>query len=136
MAAFSALPGRQHKRVVLEAMQASEEVASGTQANTVVRVTDIRVPPDKLDQLVAFVRDRSLPLGRAQAGFRAGLVSINRATGRAVLATIWDAAAALEAADVVLAPVREQARAAIPGQSVNVAIYEVVLAEIKLPAAA
>ena len=149
-----------------ETMQASEEVASGTraavtsrlpslkiteidrlevvvqersappQANTVVRTTDIRVPPDKLDQLVAFVRDRSLPLGRAQAGFRAGLVSINRATGRAVLATIWDSAAALEAADVVLAPVREQARAAIPGQSVNVAIYEVVLAEIKLPAAA
>ena len=149
-----------------EAMQASEEVARSTragvtsrlpslkitevdrlevvvqersappQANTIVRATDIRVPPDKLDQLVAFVRDRTLPVGRAQAGFRAGLVSINRGTGRAVAATIWDSAAALEAADIVLAPVREQARAAIQGQSVNVAIYEVVLAEIKLPAAA
>jgi len=72
-------------------------------------------------------------VGRAQAGFRAGLVSINRGTGRAVAATIWDSAAAIEAADVVLAPVREQARAAVPGQSVNVVIYEVVLAEIKLP---
>ena len=58
-----------------------QERLAPPQANTVVRVTDIRVPPDKLDQLVAFVRDRSLPVGKAQAGFRAGLVSINRRNG-------------------------------------------------------
>jgi hypothetical protein len=53
-------------------------------------------------------------------------------TGHAVAATIWESAAELEAAE----PVLEQVRAAIGPHTPTVQRYEIILAEIKLPAPA
>jgi len=148
------------------AMLASEEVAAGTRASitsrlpnltvtdvdrleialqervapprthTIARVTDVRIPPDTLGTFVGVLRDRWIPVGKIQPGFRACLVTINRTTGRALVATIWESAAELEAAEAALAPVREQVRVAIGPHTPTVQRYEVILAEIKLPAAA
>ncbi|HET6318519.1 MAG TPA: antibiotic biosynthesis monooxygenase [Chloroflexota bacterium] len=105
-------------------------------SKTFARVVDTRVAPQRLDELVALVRDEAVPVARAQPGFRAAMMSINRATGRAIAASVYDSAAEREASDAALAPVRERVRAAVPSQSTTVNRYEVILAEIKLPATA
>jgi len=147
-----------------EEMQGSEQVAAGTRAdvtarlpgmkvvdvdrmeimlrervatprnNTAVRHTDLRIPPEKLDTLVGTLRDRWLPQAKQQHGFRACLVSINRANGHAVAASIWDSVADLDAAETALASVREEVRASIgPHSPPTVQRFESVLTEIKLP---
>ncbi len=144
----------------LEAMQASESAASTARAmvqggpvlevkevdrfefvlqdrvappmaNTFVRVTDARAAPEKLDDMVTFVRGRVMPVMKAQSGFRAASVVVNRETGRFLAATVWNTAADREASEAAVAPLREEGREIGAAPSTSVERYEAILVEIK-----
>jgi heme-degrading monooxygenase HmoA len=110
-----------------------QERTGPPQANVLIRVSDAHVPPDKIDDMVRFVREQAVPVLKAQPGFRAALTSVNRTTGRAISASVWDTAANLEASESAIAPVRAQATGQAGAQPATVSRFEVVLADIKLP---
>jgi heme-degrading monooxygenase HmoA len=112
-----------------------QERTAPPQANTFVRVADAHVPPDKIDDLVRFVREQALPTLQAQQGFRAALTAVNRTSGRSISVSVWDSAANREASESAIAPVRSQAIGMAGAQPATVSRYDVLLADIKLPAA-
>jgi heme-degrading monooxygenase HmoA len=101
------------------------------EANAFLRVNDSRAEPMKLDASVEAIRE-SLPVLKAQPGFRAALVAVNRETGRLIASSVWNTAAEREASDAAIAPVRDKIRQTSGAESVNVELYEAVLADIKL----
>src|SRR5689334_17215524 len=122
------LLGADHFEVILQ----DRVAAPGS--GTFVRTTDFIAPPEKIDALVSVLQNR-LPEGRGLPGFRALLVSANRASGRVLLSTIWNTAADREASAAVAAKIRDEL-APIRGQSpVKIDLYEVAYADVKLPAA-
>jgi heme-degrading monooxygenase HmoA len=112
-----------------------QERTAPPQANTFVRVSDAFLAPDRIDAVVTFVREQALPVLKAQQGFRAALTVVNRTTGRMISTSVWDTAADREASESAIAPVRGQATAQAGAQPATVSQYEVLLADIKLPAA-
>jgi heme-degrading monooxygenase HmoA len=102
-------------------------------SGTFIRTTDFVAPPDKIDALVEVLRSR-LPEGRKLPGFRALLVSANRDTGRMLISTIWNTAADREASVEMAAKVRDELAPIRGDSSVKIELYEVVYADVKLPA--
>ena len=100
-------------------------------ANTFVRVTDARAAPEKLDDMVAFVRGQVMPMMKTQSGFRAASVLVNRESGRFLAATVWNTAADREASEAAVAPLREEGREIGAAPSTSVERYEAILVEIK-----
>ena len=112
-----------------------QERTAPPQVNTFIRVADAHVPPDRIDDVVRFVREQALPALKAQQGFRAALTAVNRTSGRAISTSVWDSAANLEASESAIAPLRSQATTMGGAQPANVSRYEVLLANIKVAAA-
>jgi len=147
-----------------EAMQASEEVgasirgqASGgdiqvrdvdrfeiviqertrqPRSGTFIRTNDLHGSPAKADATIAFARDQVLPVLKAQPGFIANLVAVNRDTGRVLASSVWETAEAREASEVAVEEVRREAARLAGASTVNVELYESAYVSIKLPAAA
>jgi hypothetical protein len=65
--------------------------------------------PAKVDEVVAFVRDRVQPLVDSLPGSHGLGMWANRETGQIVVNTVWEDEAALIASDAQLAPVRSEA---------------------------
>jgi heme-degrading monooxygenase HmoA len=112
-----------------------QERRAPPQENTFVRVVDLRGSPAKLDQTIAFVRERVVPLLNGQQGFRAVLLGVNRATGRSLVSSIWDSAADREASDAALTEARRQGGQLAGAEQTTVELYEVVALLEKSPGA-
>jgi len=84
---------------------------------------------------LAFVRDQAVPALKAQQGFRAALSAVNRTTGRIISSSVWDTAANREASESAIAPLRSQATTLAGAPAPTVSRGEVLLADVKLPAA-
>jgi len=108
-----------------------QERTQPTRANTFVRVNDFRGTPANVDESIAFARDRVLPVLKAQKGFRANVVAVNRATGRLLASSIWDTAAEREASEPVIAELRREAGRMANNANVSVELYESAFVEIK-----
>jgi heme-degrading monooxygenase HmoA len=108
-----------------------QERTAPPEANAFLRVNDTRAEPAKLDASVEAIR-AAVPLLKAQPGFRAVLVAVNRETGRLIASSVWNTAAEREASDAAIAPEREKVRQTAGAESVQVELYEAVLAEIEL----
>src|SRR5215831_5930212 len=111
-----------------------QERAAPPQANTFARISDAHVAPERIDEVVRFVREQAVPVLKAQQGFRTALSLVNRTTGRIISSSVWDTAANREASESAIAPLRGQATAMAGAQPATVSRYEVLLADIKLPA--
>jgi len=103
---------------------------------TFARVTQLVLPPERIDELVSAMRQESLPQLRAQSGFRSLLVSGNRADGKVVVATIWESTETREASDAAMREERQQLIARVGGHVDSVERFEVVAANITMPAPA
>ena len=65
--------------------------------------------PAKVDEVVAFVRERVQPLVDAQPGSRGLSMFVNRETGVVVVNTAWEDEASLDAGNTELAQSRQEA---------------------------
>jgi heme-degrading monooxygenase HmoA len=112
------------------------EMSSPTpQVPSYTRVLLAYADPKKLDEVVKQVREQSIPLLKAQPGFRAFAAGVNRATGRGFTSSSFATAAQREASNATLADQRERITSGASMYGVQVQLVETVLAEIKLPVA-
>jgi heme-degrading monooxygenase HmoA len=111
------------------------ERAAPARAGTFVRLNDIRGDAARIEDAIRFTRETALPAVRAQKGFRALILAVNRQTGRGILSSVWDTLDDLKASETAAAPMREQVLAAAGNATVRVEIFESVFADIAAPVA-
>jgi heme-degrading monooxygenase HmoA len=108
-----------------------QDRAKPAQAGSFVRVNDVVASSGQIDAMINWMRDTALPAIRPLSGYRAMLISANRATGRMLVASTWDTAADREASEAVIGGLRRQLTERAQSQSaVRVSLYEGVLAEV------
>jgi heme-degrading monooxygenase HmoA len=106
--------------------------AAAPKAGAFVRLISVNGEPDKLDAAIVQIRNQVLPLLKAQKGYRALIVSVDRQTGRLSASSVWDTKADLDASESKLAgPRAEAAKAAGAGPNdVQVELFETAVVEL------
>jgi heme-degrading monooxygenase HmoA len=106
--------------------------AAPPMTGSMVRVVTVNAEPLKLDAAIVQIRNHVLPILKAQKGYRAAIVGVDRQTGRLTAATVWDSKADLDASESKIAgPRAEAAKAAGAGPSdVQVEIFETAVADL------
>ena len=89
--------------------------------------------PEKLDELIALIKDKALTILRQQKGYRSTWMTVDRSTGQTTIMTVWDSAAEREASNAAISPSREEA-ARLMGSAVRVELSEQLVAEVPSPA--
>jgi hypothetical protein len=100
------------------------------------RHLDIHGSPANVDAAITFARDRALPVLRAQSGFRAMMLGVNRETGRMMASSVWETAAEREASAGTLNEVRAELGRTGGADTVRVELYEGAYVSVKDPAPA
>lgn len=109
------------------------EMTSPTpQLPSYTRVITAYGDPKKLDKVVDMVRG-ALPQVKAQPGFRAYVAGTNRMTGRSFTASSWATPEQREASNTALAASRQPVVEAGAMSGLEIANFETVVAEVKLP---
>jgi heme-degrading monooxygenase HmoA len=108
--------------------------AQPARAGAFVRLNTLAGRPDKIDNLIRFM-EQQLPVIRAQKGYRALLMNIDRMAGRSMVSTVWDTLADLEASEPKVSGLRRDAAGVAGAADVRVEIFETAFAEIKQTAA-
>ena len=129
------VPGSQIVNVERAELMIMDRVAA-PKAGSFIRLTTANGDPDKLDAAVVHLRNQVLPLLRAQKGYRAAIVSIDRMSGLFSASTVWDTKADLDASESKIAgPRAEVAKAAGAGANdVQVEIFEAAVVELSAAA--
>jgi len=104
------------------------------QVGTFVRANDLLGSTAQIDATLAFMREKAIPVLKAQQGYRALLMMVNRETGRLLVSSVWSTAADREASDAAIRGLRQQASEIAQAQNVRVSLYESLVAEVS-PAA-
>jgi quinol monooxygenase YgiN len=106
--------------------------AAPPKAGSMVRTVTVNGDPEKLDAAIVQIRNHVLPVLKAQKGYRATIVSVDRPTGRLTASTVWDTKADLDASESKIAgPRAEAAKIAGAGPSdVLVEIFETAVVEL------
>jgi heme-degrading monooxygenase HmoA len=99
-------------------------------AGAFVRLVDSIVPIENIDAIADAIR-AGLPDARGLSGFRALMGSVNRTTGRMLVAASWNSAVDREAAAAHADRVGERLRPLTGGGTSKVDAYEVVYSEVK-----
>jgi heme-degrading monooxygenase HmoA len=94
--------------------------------------------PEKLDAGISALRNKALPILKAQKGYRATIAAVDRQSGRVFISTVWDSKADLDASESKIAGVRaEVAKAAgITAETLKVEVFEAAAVELAAAAAA
>jgi heme-degrading monooxygenase HmoA len=111
------------------------EMAGPPAAGTSVRTNLGQVSPDRLDTLVDRMREEALPTVRAQRGFRALNLGIDRDSGRFAIVSVWDTPADREASFAAIQEMRTRLFGDVGAQNVEVVEYESVHVEFAAVAA-
>jgi heme-degrading monooxygenase HmoA len=106
--------------------------AAPPKVGSVLRAVTVSGDPEKLDAAIVQIRNHVLPVLKAQKGYRATIVGVDRQTGRLAAATVWDTKADLDAGESKIAgPRAEAAKIAGAGPSdVTVEIFETAVVEL------
>jgi hypothetical protein len=88
-----------------------------------------------VDDVVKLIRE-TLPVLKAQPGFRALLLGANRQTGRVLVSSAWETAADREASDAAIQERRREAAQLAGAETVKVQLYETLFVEVKQAALA
>jgi heme-degrading monooxygenase HmoA len=107
-----------------------QERAGPPRANGFVRVNDFQPSATGVDEAITFARERILPVLKAQPGFRANMVGVNRETGRIMASSVWDTAADREASEAVVRELRQEA-GRLTSAHATVHLYESAVVVIK-----
>ncbi len=131
MESAKAVPGSQIVNVERGELMIMDRAAA-PKAGSMVRAVTVNGDPEKLDAAIVQIRNNVLPILKAQKGYRATIVSVDRQTGRLAASTVWDTKADLDASESKIAgPRAEAAKIAGAGPSdVTVEIFETALADL------
>lgn len=110
--------------------QVIEDRAQPPKAGVFVRLNTLAGTPQRIDNAIKFM-EKQLPVVRAQKGYRALLMNVDRMTGRSTVATVWDTLADLEASEPKVSGLRRDAADAAGATDVKVEIFEAAFAEVK-----
>jgi hypothetical protein len=88
------------------------------------RASIIEGDPDKIEAGIAFVRDRAKPEVETMPGNRGLSMWVDRVNGLAVVTTVWEDRAALEASGETAKGLRAEAAAALGSTNVRVRVSE------------
>ena len=105
------------------------ERAQPMAAGTCVRTITGQGRPDAIEALRTTVRDRALPVMKAQPGFRSMIAAINRENGRLFLGSSWDSPADREASEAAMAPERAELQETLGATALQVHRLDVIYAE-------
>jgi heme-degrading monooxygenase HmoA len=111
------------------------ERAAPPKSPAFVRVVRLHTDPEKLDQLIGFVRDKAVPKIRDQKGFRSVWSIVDRTTGFVNTLTAWESAADRETSKAALAGIRDEA-SRLAGSPVRIEEYEQLVVELRAPVTA
>jgi heme-degrading monooxygenase HmoA len=104
-----------------------------TEPGNWVRITTLSGDPAKVEDGIRHFESQVIP-GMSQIhGFRAAVLLVDRATGDALAATIWDSKDDLEASSDEASPIRAKAAEAMGASNPQVESYEVAFAELLAP---
>ncbi len=121
------------ERLELVIMDRTEPAKAGT----FVRANTLNADPDKVDALTVFMRNQVLPVLKAQKGFRAVLMGVDRQTGRTVVSTTWNTLDDLHASEKAVSGLRQEAaKAGGASGHVEVEIFEGAAVEMAAPVSA
>jgi heme-degrading monooxygenase HmoA len=106
--------------------------AAAPKSGSFIRLVTADGDPEKLDAAIVNLRNSVLPILKAQKGYRALIVSVDRQTGRLSASSVWDSKADLDASESKLAgPRAEAVKAGGAGPSdVQVEIFETAVVEM------
>jgi len=107
------------------------ERAAPAAANVYVRSNEVDASPDKLEDLIRFVRETVTPTVRSQKGFRGMLMGVDRSSGHCLVSSIWESAADRDASEAAVRDQRGQASQVAGASNVRVEHYEVMYLEMK-----
>ena len=102
-------------------------------SGTFVRTNDLRGAPAGADAALALARDTILPVLKAQPGFLANLVCVNRETGRILASSVWDSPEARAASEAAVQELRRESGQLAGVSSIDVQLYESVYVNVKVP---
>ena len=104
-----------------------------TEPGNWVRITTMSGDPAKVEDGIRHFESQVIP-GMSQIhGFRGAVLFVDRATGDALAATIWDSKGDLEASASEASPIRAKASAVLGASDPLVENYEVAFAELPAP---
>ena len=131
MESAKAVPGSQIVNVERGELMIMDRAAA-PKAGSMVRAVTVNGDPEKLDAAIVQIRNNVLPILKAQKGYRATIVSVDRQTGRLAASTVWDTKADLDASESKIAgPRAEAAKIAGAGPSdVTVEVFETAVVEL------
>jgi heme-degrading monooxygenase HmoA len=106
--------------------------ASAPKQGTFVRLTTVNGDPEKLDAAIVQLRNDVLPLLKAQPGYRATIVSVDRQSGKLSASTVWETRVDLNASESKIAGPRAEVAKIAGGspQDVQVEIFETAFVEL------
>ena len=91
-----------------------------------VRVTTSQATPGKADEAVRLIKKDVLPAAKAMPGFKGGVWTIDRATGKGVTVTFFESEAALKASDAAAQKIRTKVVGELGARVISVERYEVI----------
>jgi len=111
--------------------------AAAPKEGTAVRVNTVNGDADKVDALTVFLRNQVLPVLKAQKGYRAMIVGVDRQTGRSTTSTTWDTMDDLKASENAISHLRQEAaKAAAASGPVEVEIFATAAIDLAAPVSA
>jgi heme-degrading monooxygenase HmoA len=110
-----------------------QERTAPPRSGTFIRTNDMRGSLAAADAAIAFARDKVLPVLKAQRGFLANLVCVNRETGRILASSIWETAEARAASEGAIQELRHEAGRLAGVDNVAVQLYESAYVKVKVP---
>jgi heme-degrading monooxygenase HmoA len=107
--------------------------ASDPAAPSFSRIEQLYGDPQRLDEGIAFVREKVLPNLSKQKGYQSLLLGANRMTGRVVMTSSWRTAEDRAASEAAVVDQRATAARILQAKQVDVTLLEVAFIEIKQP---
>lgn len=101
---------------------------------TLSRQTQIYANPDKIKDAIDFVRSSVLTQAAAHDGYRSLIGGVNRMTGRVVVTSNWESAAARSASNAALSSTRQDAARIAGADTARVDEWELAFVDITQPA--
>ena len=97
---------------------------------TFSRINQLYADPGRIEEGIAFVRDRAIPTLRKQDGYISLLMGANRMTGRCLVTSNWTSAEARAASEMAVTDQRREAMTVAGATQVDVTLYEAVVMDI------
>jgi heme-degrading monooxygenase HmoA len=97
------------------------------------RVNQLYADPQRIDETIAFLRDRAAKTLSGLKGYRSLLMGVNRMTGRCVVTSNWETPEDRAGSESAIVDQRRQATTIAGAKDVEVRLLEVPFVEIKQP---